>query len=304
MPSISDASGMIFDIQKFSIHDGPGIRTTVFMKGCPLRCVWCHNPESQSDRPEMSFIPSKCIGCGWCAKACPESCHSLQDGVRLFKREACVRCGKCAERCYARALELVGRRADVPEVMAEVLKDKAFYESSGGGMTLSGGEPFFQPKFASALLAAAKGHGLHTCVETCGFASWSVIGPALKDVDILLYDVKESDPARHEECTGAPLAPIIENLERADASGAKTILRCPIVPGLNDRPEHFRSIGLLAERLKNATGINVIPYHPLGMSKSERFGTDARLKDNAFPSEDAVKGWIAEISRHTSKPCS
>ncbi len=296
-------NGTIFDIQKFSIHDGPGIRTTVFLKGCPLRCLWCHNPESQSRAPEMAFTSSKCVGCGSCVKTCPASCHSIDASTHVFNREGCSRCGLCAKACYAGALELVGRKAEVSEVIDEVMKDSPFYESSGGGMTLSGGEPFFQPEFSAALLAEAKARGLHCCVETCGFAAWSVIEPVLKDVDLFLFDVKESDPARHEEFTGVPLKPVMETLERLDKAGAKIILRCPVVPGLNDRPEHFRAVAELSKRLQGVQEINLMPYHPLGVSKAERFGLPVRHAQSGFPSQETVQSWIAEVARHTSKPC-
>jgi len=295
--------GMIFDLQKFSIHDGPGIRTTVFLKGCPLRCLWCHNPESQSEGPEISFAPSKCIGCGWCLKACPKGCHRSEGGAHVFDRGACVHCGLCAKECYAGALELVGRSAEVSEVIEEVMKDKVFYESSGGGMTLSGGEPFMQPKFAAELLSEAKARGLHCCVETCGFASWSVIEPVLKNVDLFLFDVKETDPAKHEEFAGVPLKPILENLERLDKAGASIVLRCPTIPGLNDRPERFHAIAELSMRLHGVQRIDVLPYHPLGVSKSERFGLAARHSDSSFPSQETVKSWVDEIASRTSKPC-
>lgn len=191
-----DLNAIVFDIQKFSIHDGPGIRTTVFLKGCPLRCVWCHNPESWRPEPELLFTAAKCSGCRRCAEVCPAGVHSFTaDGRHELDRAACVRCGKCVELCPAEALELCGRSFTVEEVMAEVRKDCIFYENSGGGMTLSGGEPMMQFDFLHALLRLAHKAGLHICLETCGFAAWKQYETILPFVDLFLFDIKTIDPA-------------------------------------------------------------------------------------------------------------
>jgi len=295
--------GMVFDIQKFSIHDGPGIRTTVFLKGCPLRCLWCHNPESQEREPEISFIPTKCVGCGHCFKACPENCHAMDpDHGRIFDRTRCRRCGACTERCYAKALEMIGREMSVEDVLADVEKDQPFYETSGGGVTVSGGEPLYQFEFTFALLQEAKRRGLHTCIETCGFAPFHRLERLAPYVDLFLYDYKETDPSRHRQDTGAPREVIVENLIRLDHLGAKTILRCPIIPGLNARDEHFTGIAALANCLGNIQEIHLMPSHPLGKSKSERLGKLAPMEDTAFPEPETVAGWLAKVAAATRVP--
>lgn len=290
-------TGMIFDVKRFAVNDGPGIRTTVFLKGCPLRCPWCHNPESQKREPELSFLPEKCVGCGFCASVCQNGC--FKNGV--FDRSTCRSCGRCTEKCYAGARELIGRAAPVEEVIAEVMKDRVFYENSGGGMTVSGGEPLFQPEFTSALLAAAKRAGLHCCLDTCGFASWKKIELLLKDVDLFLYDLKESDPELHRKYTGVPLEPILENLARIDAAGGELILRCPAIPGLNDRDEHADGIARIANTLVHVREINIMPYHPLGESKRVRIGSKPGLAGK-FASRQQLEPFRARIAALTGIP--
>jgi len=271
--------GRIFDIQRFSIHDGPGIRTTVFLKGCPLRCVWCHNPEGMNAAQVISFLAEKCIACGECVRICEHHAHRLEtaatngSGVRhVYERERCEACGRCTEHCDARALEAVGRDLTVAEVMKEVRQDKAFYATSGGGLSISGGEPLAQIDFTIALLAAAGEEGFHRCVETSGFASWARLAPLVPLVDLFLFDFKETDPQRHAEFTGQSNEVILKNLRALCDVGAKIQLQCPIVPGFNDREEHLDGIARLALSMPNLAGVQLLPYHPLGMSKIERFG--------------------------------
>ena len=294
--------GFIYNIQKFSLNDGPGIRTTVFLKGCMLNCLWCHNPESKSPKKQLMLHKARCIGCGVCVDACPMGLHSFsKTGAHIIKKESCIACGACAAACVG-ALEMVGKEAYVDEIIEDVLKDVAFFENSGGGLTVSGGEPLMQPEFTLQLLKSAKENGLHTCIETCGYAKWEHIEALLPYVDIFLWDVKESDDARHKAYTGVSNKRILENLYLLNAAQANIILRCPIIPGFNDRKEHFAAIGLLAEELSSVQRIDIEPYHPLGKPKSESLGETYALEQLSFPSEETVSTWISSVAAHTSKP--
>jgi pyruvate formate lyase activating enzyme len=294
--------GIVFDIQKFSIHDGPGIRTTVFLKGCPLRCLWCHNPESHKREPEISFTADRCIHCGWCFENCPQSAHVQQEHRHVLLRDRCIRCGICAQKCFARAIEVIGREMTVTEVMTEVIKDLAFYQTSGGGLTLSGGEPMMQYPFTAALLRAAKAAGLHTCLDTCGFAPPEQYLSLLHDVDLFLYDIKDTQAARHLQLTGAPLAPILDNLKKIDAAGGQIILRCPLIPGINTDLEHLHNLAELANSLDHIVAVTLHPYHPLGQSKAEHIGASWPLPENSFAGQADIADWLREISSRTSKP--
>lgn len=292
---------LIFNIQRFSVNDGPGIRTNVFFKGCPLNCLWCHNPESKSTKPDLGFIASKCIGCGHCLTQCPGHCHTMENGEHVIDRSKCLACRAC-ERFCAGALEIMGREMTVDEVLGEVMKDEIFYKTSNGGMTVSGGEPMIQFPFITELLRAAKEKGLTCCMETCGFVAWARFEEIMPYVDLFLYDIKETDPARHREYTGADNALILENLRKLDGAGAKTVLRCPVIPGLNDRADHFAAVAHLADSLKNVQGIDVEPYHPLGKTKCENLGRDYPLADLSFPDKAQIQAWIGEIAAQTRVP--
>ena len=225
----------------------------------------------------------------------------MPDGTHSIRRGDCLSCGTCTANCVG-ALELCGKQMTTGEVLEQVLADKVFYEHSGGGMTVSGGEPLFQPAFTIELLKKAKEQGLHTCIETCGFAPWHVIEAVKPYVDLFLWDVKETNSDYHREFTGVPNETILENLRKLDAAGAKIVLRCPIIPGCNDRAEHLKGIGVLAESLQNVQRIDVSPYHPLGKSKSEALDIDYALGDLSFTEEETVQNWIKAIATCTDVP--
>ena len=296
--------GRVFNIQRYSIHDGGGIRTLVFLKGCPLRCLWCCNPESQKSQPELGFIESRCVGdsaCGApCLSVCPLRAIQLNgDGKPSIDRKACDSCGKCAAACGKDALKVVGREMTVDEVMAEAEKDRAFYRRSGGGVTLGGGEPLAQYKFAAELLKAAHAAYLHTALETCGQAPWSHFEAVLDHVHLLQFDLKHMDPGRHQELTGQSNELILSNLKRVLSVKAPqdVIVRIPVVPGRNDSVENVReTAGFVAEL--GIKQIELVPYHRLGVSKYAQYGMSYPLAG----CEPSSQGHLDEL-REIVKEC-
>lgn len=295
-------TGTVFNIQKFCVNDGPGIRTTVFLKGCPLHCMWCHNPESNAIHPEIFYVERKCISCGCCVPSCPKGCHTITPEGHLFDRKNCIFCGQCATVCIAGALEQTGKTDSIRQVLDEVCKDKLFYDNSGGGLTVSGGEPMAQYAFTYELLKQAKARGLHTCMETCGFAPEAHFRQIAPLVDLFLFDYKETDSALHERFTGVSNERILENLRLLNRLGAQIILRCPIIPTLNDRTEHFAGIAETANRFENIRQIHIEPYHPLGQSKSQQLGKAYPLGHLTFPEEAQIQKWIDTIAAQTATP--
>ena len=287
-------SGIVFDVKHFAVHDGPGIRTTVFLKGCPLRCLWCHSPESQSPRPEVAYYPNFCIGCGACVEACPHGAQIL--GTPKIIRERCQGAGRCAEECYAGATIMYGEEATVEELLEEVDKDRLLYETSGGGVTLSGGEPAMQPGFALALLGAFKERGYHIALDTSGHAEWGVLEKVMADADLVLYDLKHMDSFTHEEITGVPNRLILANLERAAGSGKTLVVRVPVIPGYNDSPENFTAMAGFLGGLRGVEAVELLPYHNLGTPKYNALGRGYPLEglQTPEPEELSVLGSLLE----------
>ena len=295
--------GIVFNIQRFSLFDGPGVRTVVFLKGCPLRCIWCHNPEGLERSAQILYDPIKCIACGECSAVCERHLHVFKGGLHGYMRDGCAGCGKCSEVCCTGALSTAGKQMSSDEVMGEVLRDLALYRESGGGITLSGGEPLMQPDFAIELLSAAKDAGISACVETSGFADPKKIEKAAKYTDLFLYDYKATGDEMHKKLCGVEQKRIIENLALLDRLGASVILRCPIVPGANDLPEHIAGIADTAKKYGCIKEVQLEPYHRLGVSKAEKLHK-TEIYDTTPPARDYMEECCEEISRVSGKKCS
>lgn len=281
MDSNLEKRGVIFNIQKYSIHDGPGVRTIVFFKGCPLRCRWCSNPEGISSKYQVMTLEDRCISCGKCVEACPQGVHSLHllsDGSvkHQVNREAiCIGCGQCEANCSQEAVRIAGREVTVKEVMDVIMQDSAFYWSSGGGVTLGGGEVTRQPDFAAAILEECKKQGIHTVIETCGYTEWNVMKELAKHVDLFLYDLKHIDSEEHKRLTGVNNERILKNMIGLFQIGANVTVRMPLITNMNDSREALEKAIKFVEIVSkdgNLQGIEVLPYHKLGVSKYKQLG--------------------------------
>jgi len=281
--------GCIFDIRGYSIHDGPGIRTTVFFKGCYLHCPWCHNPEGQSPKIELIFTETRCRGCQECLKNCPRQALSRSASETLINREKCDLCGICVEGCFSQALEFVGKEMTVQEVMEAVEKDRIFYEQSNGGVTFSGGEPLRQADFLEALLIECRKRDIHTCLDTSGYVSSEIFNKISAKVDLFLYDLKIMDEEKHRRYTGASNKLILENLKTLAAENKNIIIRIPLIAAINDTSENILQTAEFVKSLKVVTEISLLPYHRLGSQKYRKLNRPDPSNKFEIPSEEKMQ---------------
>jgi pyruvate formate lyase activating enzyme len=282
--------GLIFDLKKYAINDGPGIRTTVFFKGCPLSCRWCHNPEGQSSAPEIMVRPARCLAdCSQCVSVCPEQAVTKPALAPVLDRPRCTVCGKCADVCPAQAIQVVGRRITASELLREIENDRIFQEESGGGVTFSGGEPLSQPDFLSEILDYCRKKEVHSTVDTCGFAPAEVLDTIAPKTDLFLYDLKLMDEKRHAAFTGVSNRPMLENLRRLSAAGHKTVVRIPVIPGVNDDEENIRLTAEFLRSLGTISDISLLPYHKLGREKYGGLDKESGGEEFSPPSEETLQ---------------
>ena len=287
--------GLVFNIMRFSVHDGPGIRTTVFLKGCPLRCWWCHNPEGLLPLPEVIYFEDRCIRCGDCIRACPEEAIRLKGRV-IDDPSLCKRCGECTEACSTGARQMAGRWMSVPDVVAEAVKDEVFFDESGGGVTISGGEPLMQAAFVGQLLAAFRAYGIHTALDTCGLAEPDVVRRVSERVDLFLYDLKLMDCEKHQRVTGVKNNLILDNLRTLAEIGSKVIVRVPIIPGVNDEDSDIAAMSLFLNRV-GLRHIDLLPYHRIGRDKYDRLHLRYRVEGITPPTPERIEAIAARLTQ-------
>jgi len=283
------ATGIIFGVQHFSVDDGPGIRTAVFLKGCNMSCEWCHNPESIAAVPQLMYYAEKCAHCDSCAAACLSGAHKLAGGAHTLAREKCKTCGDCARVCSTGALRLVGQSITAAEVVAQAKRDMRYYRTSGGGLTITGGEPMCQLAFTAAIAKLACGEGIGVALETNGAAPFDDYAKLLPFIDLFLLDYKLTDSAAHLAHTGVTNQATLRNIANLDSAGAKIVLRCPIIPGVNDDTQHFAAIAALTKKHSGILGFEIMPYHRLGLAKANALGLAVR--GFAQQSETVKEAW-------------
>jgi len=314
-----EIKGLVFDIKKYAIHDGPGIRTTVFFKGCPLQCQWCHNPESWKEYPEIAFRTGRCIGCGQCVEVCPRQAISLApletapQGTRGEKGRfltglvedqpvtdlsKCSLCGRCVDACMTGAREIIGQQMTVSEVMSEVEKDIIFYDQSGGGVTFSGGEPLMQPEFLLALLNQCQAQGIHTAVDTSCYAEAKIVDMVSEKTDLFLCDLKHMDSHVHERFTGVGNNLILDNIKRLAEAGKEIVIRVPVIPGFNDEAANIEATGEFVASLPGVSRIDILPYNRGGKEKSARLTASIELMQTDIPDEEEMNLIIENLGNY------
>ncbi len=293
-------AGVLFDVKRFALHDGPGIRTTAFFKGCPLSCTWCHNPESQSSSPELLHRPTLCVGCGACLSACPQGAIRIEGGTAVTDRDRCTACGACVPACPHEARSIVGQPWTVERLVDELTRDTVFYEQSGGGITCSGGEPLQQAAFCSSVLRRCRQSGIHTAVDTCGYADAASLRRVAEHTDLFLYDLKLMDDGRHRLATGVSNDLVLGNLEQLDRWNCTTWIRVPLVPGVNDDDENLLALAKFVRHLTCVEALQVLPYHAGGEAKW--LGVGRARPDRDVPTPSTAERALALLAEQLDIP--
>ncbi len=292
-------SGLIFDIKRYAINDGPGIRVTVFFKGCPLRCVWCHNPESVSKKPQKLYTPEKCIGCKSCITVCPEQACTLTEKGIVTDMDRCTGCGRCAEICPTKAIEISGKLTTTTEIVDIVEKERVFFEESGGGVTFSGGEPLVQPEFLATLLKALGRRGIHRAVDTTGYVKTETLLEIAQDTDLFLYDLKIMDNNEHQKWTGVTNIKILHNLKKLAETGAAITIRIPLIHGVNAAQKNIEQTAAFVAALPGpAKPVNLLPYHDIATNKYRRLGKTYSSEGMAEPNTMSINEIITIFQHH------